>query len=275
MRTKRVEYAGAVYHVMQRGNNRENIFKSDSDMQFFIAELTNSKKMFDFQLFGYVLLDNHYHLLLKAGEIPLSKIMQRQNSLYSRYFNRVHERTGHLFGLRYKAIVIPEEKYLFAVLRYIHWNPIRAGIADSVSEYKWSSDRYYRQNIEGLVNISFILNSISANRSHARQEYLRLIQDVTAVEYTEMAEPDGEPSEEFSKHIQELAFGIKMSLDDVLIKTGVSENEFLLVKSGSRKRDLKPYKASYIKEAYRQGYAYQEIADNINITAAAALKLIE
>lgn len=275
MRARRVEYAGAIYHVMQRGNNKEDIFRGDGDKRFFIAELANSKKMFDFQLFGYVLLDNHYHLFLQTGDKPLSKIMQRQNSLYSRYFNRVHERSGHLFGLRYKASVIPEERYLFAVLRYIHWNPVRAGIADSVSEYRWSSDYFYRNNIDGLVDIDFMLKILSENRNYARNEYLRLIQDGSSTESSEMDLPAEEPFDIFATRNRGSASESRMDLDDILMETGLNDYEFSLTKSGSRKRNLKPYKASYIREAYRQGYTYQEIADNISISASAALKLIE
>jgi len=265
---KRIEYSGAIYHVMQRGNNKEKIFQNDSDKQFFIAELANSKKMYGFELYGYVLLDNHYHLLIKTGEIPLSKIMQRLNSLYSRYYNRVHERIDHLFGLRYKAIIIQDEKYLFAVLRYLHWNPIRAGQVKEVVDYKWSSDHYYRQNKGGLVNIDYIYDYISTNRKYAVNEYKRLIQDKDVIEYEQI-------NTIYSKDEKVMLDDDcrENTLDDILQGIGLSDEELALVKSGTRIRSLKPYKIIYVKEAYRQGYTLKEIAANINISIAAAHKL--
>ncbi len=269
MRQKRIEYSGAIYHVMQRGNNKENIFQNDSDKKFFIAELANSKKMYGFKMYGYVLLDNHYHLLLKVGEVPLSKIMQRLNSLYSRYYNRVHERIDHLFGLRYKALIIDDEKYLFAVLRYLHWNPIRAGLARQVADYRWSSDLFYRNNKSGLVDVDYIYSSISKNRKYAANEYLRLIKDETVADYDQI-NAIGKNSQKVL--IDDLNCREK-PLDAILKETGLSEEEFTLVKEGTRKRDLKPYKLEYIKKACRQGYTLKEIADNINISITAVHKL--
>ena len=270
MRQKRIEYSGAIYHVMQRGNNKEKIFQNDSDKQFFIAELANSKKMYGFELYGYVLLDNHYHLLLEVGEIPLSKIMQRLNSLYSRYYNRVHERIDHLFGLRYKAIIIQEEKYLFAALRYLHWNPIRAGLVKEVADYMWSSDHFYRHNKSGLVNIDYIYDSISTNRRYAANEYMRLIRDQDVMEYEQVNTIFG--SDE--KGLLDKK-GRENALDDILRGTGLSDEEFSLVKSGARIRSLKLYKKAYVKKAHSQGYTLKEIAANIKISTAAAHKLNE
>ncbi len=268
MRQKRIEYSGAIYHVMQRGNNKEKIFQNDSDKQFFIAELANSKKMYGFELYGYVLLDNHYHLLLEAGEVPLSKIMQRLNSLYSRYYNRVHKRIDHLFGLRYKAIIIQDEKYLLAVLRYLHWNPIRAGLVRQVADYKWSSDSFYRHNKGGLVSIDYIYDSISKNRRYATNEYMRLIQDEDVIDYAKF-NAIGSNGEKVLLDNS----GRENTLDDILQETGLSDEEFALIKSGTRIRSLKQYKIAYVKEAYRQGYTLNEIAVNIKISYVAAHKL--
>ncbi len=124
MERRRIEFPGAYYHVMQRGNNRERIFRKNSDKSCYLDNLAELRDNFQFQLFGYVLMDNHYHLLLRTGEEPLNKIMFRQNMFYSRYFNKAHKRSGHLYGDRYKASLIQDERYLFAVLRYIHLNSV-------------------------------------------------------------------------------------------------------------------------------------------------------
>ncbi len=269
MRQKRVEFEGAIYHVMQRGNNKDKIFQDDADKKFFIAELAITKRMYNFKLLGYVLLDNHYHLLLQTGPVPLSKIMQRQNSLYSRYHNRVHERTDHLFGLRYKSIIIEKEKYLFAVLRYLHWNPIRAGIAKEVSEYKWSSDVFYRQGRNGLVDTDFIYNSISGNRPIAIKEYRRLVQDQSVFKNDrEFIIGDDDFKDLFDEVIQE-----KKVMDSILFDLGLSTEQLELIKSGSRLRKLKPYKEVFVKEALNQGYSIKEIAEYISVSDKAVYKL--
>ncbi len=148
MRRHRIEYDGAVYHVIQRSSNREMIFGKVSDKECFIDLLAGYKKKLGFRLFGYVLMDNHYHLLLQTGAIPLSKIMQRINFRYSKFFNQKYNRHGHVFGGRYKAGLVQDESYLFAILRYIHQNPVQAGICKQVNDYKWSSDPAYRKNVE-------------------------------------------------------------------------------------------------------------------------------
>ena len=135
MERRRIEYPGAFYHAIQRGNNRENIFLSDTDKSSYLNHLIELKKKFDFILLGYVLMDNHYHLLLQTGDDPLHKIIFRQNMYYSRYFNKTHNRSGHLYGDRYKASLVQDERYAFAVLRYIHWNPVKAGITTVPEKY--------------------------------------------------------------------------------------------------------------------------------------------
>ena len=262
---------------MQRGNNRENIFQSDKDKNFFMIQLGESKLKFGFQLYGYALLDNHYHLLLKTNEIPLSKIMQRQNSLYSRYFNRVHERTGHLFGLRYKAALVQDESYLFAVLRYIHWNPVKAGLSDKAAGYRWSSDSHYRHNRSDLVDIDFIYESISSDRQFAINEYLRLIQDDEVKSYDKMhAIGDGAFLQSVRQAEGVSGSGLeKVNLDDLLQTVAGNRETYNEIKSGSRKRDLVRLKSEYIKKAHEEGYNYREIADSINISKAAISKLLK
>ncbi len=260
---------------MQRGNNRENIFQGDKDKNFFIIQLGESKLKFGFQLYGYALLDNHYHLLLKTNEVPLSKIMQRQNSLYSRYYNRVHERKGHLFGLRYKAALVQDESYLFAVLRYIQWNPVKAGLSDKVAGYTWSSDAHYRHNRSDLVDIDFIYDSISSDRQFAINEYLRLIQDDEVKSYENVHAIGDGTFLQSVKQAGGVDGGERVSLDDLLINVAGSRETYDEIKRGSRRRELVRLKNEYIRKAHGEGYSYKEIADSINISKAAVSKLIK
>lgn len=278
MLRRRIEYPGAFYHLIQRGNNRENIFHCDADKYRYLNNLAGLKAKHDFLLFGYALMDNHYHLLLQTGETPLHKIIFHQNMIYSRYFNTAHERTGHLYGSRYKALLVLDEHYLFSVLRYIHWNPCRAGLCAAPEEYGWSSDIYYRNDQPGFVDTDFILKILSADRHKAVREYTRVMKVEDDINY-ESCKVIGEDisSDELiqgdhSEDYVEETVADRPTLNQILKATRVSDADFNLIKSGSRQRRLSQYKVAYCREAVQQGYTYHEIGININITATAVTK---
>ncbi len=278
MRRHRVEYDGALYHVIQRSNNREKIFGSDSDKKLLIDLVTGCSRKLGFRLFGYVIMDNHYHLLMQTGAIPLNKIMHRINYLYSRFYNRSNDRHGHVFGGRYKAALIQDESYLFAVLRYIHQNPVRAGICRSVSDYAWSSDRAYRDNDNSYVHIEFILNIFSRNRPAAIKTYSQMMGEEVDSEF-EKTSIHGD--EEFIKALdgdimaESSNLGIKRkSLEEILGSSSASAEDIKLICSGSRKRNLRVYKRVFALKAAEEGYTQKQIGEYIRISDAAVNKLI-
>ncbi|RYD04356.1 hypothetical protein N752_13360 [Desulforamulus aquiferis] len=270
-RRPRVEYSGAIYHVIQRGNNREYIFQRPEDKLFLMNELQKRKRLKEFLLFGYVLMGNHYHLILQTTGISLSKLMHLINSSYGRYYNKSRKRTGHIFNGRYKAIPIQNEQYLFAVLRYIHQNPVKAGICQRVQHYKWSSDIDYRDNQEGLVDINILLNMMSDNRAEAIKKYSAYVEQEDEEEYDEI---DVLGDESFVLAIQPSKKSpTRKDLDQILRDTNLSSADFELLKRGSRRRDLIRYKVDYVREALLQGYTLKEIGENIGISATAVIKL--
>ena len=125
-RPLRIEYPGAYYHVVNRGNNQENIFKNDRDREKFIEYLERATDRFSTIIHSYCLMDNHYHLLVETLEANLSLSMQWINVSYATYFNRKRGRRGHLFQGRFKEILIDADDYLKHLSRYIHLNPVRA-----------------------------------------------------------------------------------------------------------------------------------------------------
>ncbi|MDO7788643.1 REP-associated tyrosine transposase [Desulforamulus aquiferis] len=270
-RRPRVEYSGAIYHVIQRGNNREYIFQRTEDKLFLLNELQKRKRLKEFLLFGYVLMGNHYHLILQTTGISLSKLMHLINSSYGRYYNKSRKRTGHIFNGRYKAIPIQNEQYLFAVLRYIHQNPVKAGICQRVQHYKWSSDIDYRDNQEGLVDINILLNMMSDNRAEAIKKYSAYVEQEDEEEYDEI---DVLGDESFVLAIQPSKKSpTRKDLDQILRDTNLSSTDFEHLKRGSRRRDLIRYKVDYVREALLQGYTLKEIGENIGISATAVIKL--
>jgi len=142
-RPLRIEFPGAVYHVMNRGNSRQKTFLSREDYERFLTTLGEAHDLWGVEVFAYCLMSNHYHLCLRTPEGKLSRIMRHVDGLYTQRFNRAHRRDGALFRGRYKAIVVEAEAYLASVVRYIHLNPVEAGLAKSPEEYPWSSHRVY------------------------------------------------------------------------------------------------------------------------------------
>lgn len=271
-RKPRIEYEGAMYHVIHRGNNREYIFERPEEKQFFLDKIKEVKKSMALVILGYVIMSNHYHLILKTNKAPLSVVMHRVNNSFSRYFNRKYKRTGHVFEGRYKATLITDDMYFLAVLRYIHNNPVRAGIVQRTADYGWSSDKDYRSNDNHFVDIDFALNIFSEDRKKAIKKYIEFIENI------DLIEEDLEIIKTLEKIPQEILWDIepkeRLSLDEILYSTGANEEEIKLIKSGSRKRNLTSYKLAYIKLAQQEGYTLKAIAQHIGCTPSALSNLL-
>ncbi len=138
-RKPRIEFPGAFYHVIARGNNKQRIFADDEDYQFFLERLSFYKERFQFILYAYVLMPNHVHLLIETDKVHLSRIMQALQFTYTQKFNRRHKKVGHLFQGRYKAILCQKESYLLELIRYIAQNPVRAKLVKRPIAWRWSS----------------------------------------------------------------------------------------------------------------------------------------
>jgi REP element-mobilizing transposase RayT len=142
-RPLRILYPGAVYHVMNRGTARQKVFLEAEDYRCFLQTVADCHALWGIQVFAYCLLGNHYHLCFRTPEGNLSRVMRHLDGLYTQRFNRAHRRDGPLFRGRYRALVIEAEAYLAAVVRYIHLNPVEAGIVSDPAAYPWSSHAAY------------------------------------------------------------------------------------------------------------------------------------
>ena len=142
-RQARKRSSTGIYHVMLRGIDRKDIFLDDEDRRKFLESIIKAKKKGKFKIYGYCLMDNHIHMLIKEDE-EIGKIIKRITVGYVGWHNKRHERTGHLFQNRYLSEPVETEDYFITVLRYIHQNPIKSGIVYSLSDYKWSSYGKYR-----------------------------------------------------------------------------------------------------------------------------------
>ncbi len=176
-RPLRIIYPGAFYHVTARGNERKKIFLSQADSAKFLSYLTDALHKYGVILHAFTLMSNHYHLAVETPHANLSAFAHAVNSAYTTYFNIKRKRSGHLFQGRYKSIVIEKDAYLLEVSRYIHLNPVRAGIVQKPEDYALSSYRsYLLPKEETIVSRELIWRMISRSRKEAPARYREFVE---------------------------------------------------------------------------------------------------
>jgi REP element-mobilizing transposase RayT len=175
-RKPRVEYPGAFYHVICRGNQRQVIFRGDTDRKYYLERLEDYRRRYGFKVYAYVLMSNHVHLLVETGPLPLSKIMQGLQLRYTGYYNRKYKKVGHLFQGRYKAILCDRQAYLLELVRYLHLNPGRLRAPMDPWRYRWSSHgAYLGKNGWVKIETSVVLGELANTVGQARRAYLRFM----------------------------------------------------------------------------------------------------
>lgn len=165
-RKARKKSDSGVYHIMLRGINRQNLFEDDEDRERFINTIHYFKSISNYRVYGYCLMNNHIHLLLRETDESISNAVKRISSSYVYWYNQKYERCGHLFQERFRSEVVETDAYFLTVLRYIHQNPIKAGMINNINQYKWSSYHDYVKTPR-VVDIQFALDSFSINRVEA------------------------------------------------------------------------------------------------------------
>lgn len=142
-RTRRKQSGTDVYHVVSRGNNQEKIFPENKDKDYFFGLLKEQTEKFQGQMYAYCIMDNHVHILIKIQLKALSLLMQETNSNYAVYYNGKYRKSGHVFQGRFFSSCVETEAYLISCIRYIHNNPVKAGVVRYITEYPYSSAKYY------------------------------------------------------------------------------------------------------------------------------------
>jgi len=180
-RQARLDIPGALHHIMVRGINKADIFDDDQDKTQFLERLGDLVTKGQCRIYAWGLMSNHVHILFKSGKYGISAVMQKLLTWYAQYYNRRHKRTGHLFENRYKSILCDEDNYLLALVRYIHLNPIRAGIVKTMEEldyYPWSG---YRSIIGKAkypwMDTEYVLIQFSDTRGKSPREYRKFMRE--------------------------------------------------------------------------------------------------
>ena len=179
-RSLRIEYPGAYYHVIHRGNAGEAIFRSKRDREKFLEYLAKAVERFGIKIHTYCLMTTHYHILVKTPEANLSRAIQWVNVSYAAYFNRKRQRRGHLFQGRFKSILVDADEYLKHLSRYIHLNPLSAKMVEQLISYPWSSYPAFagKEKAPDWLEVDWLLSLFGKNRKKAFTAYRRFVEDV-------------------------------------------------------------------------------------------------
>lgn len=182
-RPLRIEYEGAFYHVTARGNERRRIYHARSDYEKFKDYLQEAQEKFGYLLHCYVLMSNHYHLIIETPMANLSRVMHYINGSYTTYVNIKRKRRGHLFQGRYKAILVDRDRYLLELSRYVHLNPVRAAVVAKPEDYTHSSYRSYAfSRNDDIVHCDLLLGMVSKDHKKARRTYRDFVEKAVGQE---------------------------------------------------------------------------------------------
>jgi REP element-mobilizing transposase RayT len=277
-RPVRVIFEGAIYHVIVRGNNKDYIFTDPKHKSFLLKQLREYNTILDFELLAYVIMDNHYHFVIRTNKNPLSEVMFYINNVLGKYLGRELNRTGHNFDKRYTYKLVTTEIYLIWLLRYVHRNPVRAGICTSVDEYRWSSHYYYKRGINSFVKTDLILSLLSSKRDHAIRQYHDLITfdgddinhqvdlEALKLKYNFNDVDLGQINKDAPVEAP-LIQSVRKSLEDIFCSLNLDYELEQLLLTGSKKPSLTNYKLNFIKEALKNKYTLKEISAFLNVNS--------
>jgi REP element-mobilizing transposase RayT len=170
-RKARRKSESGIYHIMMRGINHHNIYEDKEDYEKFIRTLLQYKEKCGYEIYAYCLMSNHVHLLLKIGHEPLEQVMRRICGSYVYWYNWKYQRIGNLFQDRFKSEAVEDDAYFFNVQRYIHQNPLKAGLVKRVEHYYWSS---YNEYINGakIIDNDLLLNMFADDREQSKRNFI-------------------------------------------------------------------------------------------------------
>lgn len=173
-----IHFPGALFHITTRGNNKQTVFFGSRDFSRYLLNLKKVKQQMPFYLYAFALMPNHLHLLVEVRKFSINKIMHKLQTAYSMYFNKRYGNVGHVFQGRYFSILVEKEPYLLELIRYIHLNPVRAGIVERVEDYTWTSHNAYLgidNESAKYVDHDKVLLYFSADPKKAVQNYREFV----------------------------------------------------------------------------------------------------
>jgi len=258
-RPLRIEYPGAVYHITSRGNAQEKVYLDDADREAFLEILGQVVERFNWLCHTYCLMTNHYHLLVETVDPTLSRGMRQLNGVYTQAFNRKHQRVGHVFQGRFKAILVEKEAHLLELSRYVVLNPVRAGLVRAAKDWQWSSYRATAGLTDPapFLTTDWILSQFGEDKVKAQKLYRRFVSQGRGVSpWEELKGQIYLGSDDFIKNLPQPCERLKEIPRIQRLTTRSSLAELF----ASHERD------EAILKAYREhGYTMREIADYLGV----------
>jgi len=268
-RKLRIHYEGALYHVIVRGNNRAYIFKNRENKEEYKKIVSKYKKRYRFKLYAYCIMDNHAHLLIEVNDIPLSKIMQGIQQVFTQHYNRKNRTTGHVFEQRYRSYLCDRDAYLLSLIRYIHQNPVRSKLTDGIN-YQWSSHKEYMRN-PVLADVDFPLTLFSGKKNKAIKRYLSFVVELESKDIQSMNIE--EETTEMVKNIEERHKIAKDALNKIIEE--VTEIKMNRIKGNTKSKRISDIRKLYIK--FLKKYTNtpnKEIADFLEIGSSTVTNVL-
>jgi len=261
-RQARIYSDTGIYHVMIRGNDKQKIFLEDEDRRRFISTLFEKALEENIDIYAYCLMNNHVHLLLHEEDCNIARLMKRINVSFAYYFNKKYKRVGHLFQDRFKSEIVDNDGYLLAAVRYIHNNPVKAGIVNSPEKYSWSSYNDYIgvKKCNSLITDK-ILSLFSENISESIKQFMKFSNldcDIKFIDFIEKS------NEELRLEQERQA---KEALDNILSLKGLNVKDLLV----SENRKIRNKIIIYLKEEFE--LSSRQIATITNISKGTVLKV--
>ncbi|WP_405226384.1 transposase [Lentisalinibacter sediminis] len=284
-RPRRLHVPGSLYHVILRGNNRQEIFFSVADRVYLDQLVGRATASLKAEVHAYCWMPNHIHMAIRVGEAPLGRLMQWIASRYAFRVNRQREATGHLFERRYRALLVDVDAYALQLVRYIHLNPVKAGLIRNPADYPWSSHRYYLGgDAPPWLRTDWILAMFGNRRIAARAAYRRFVGDDPDAELP----PEflaGDPEDERVTGADRLLSEPNDPLDarpadqdlDGLIAAAAQRHgcEVAAITGPSRERRLVRVRREIARQARDRGVAsVAEIARRLNRSDSAVARLL-
>lgn len=270
-RPLRIEFPGAIYHVTSRGNARQDIYLNDGDRRLFLDVLSATVEKYNWVCHAYCLMGNHYHLLLETPDPNLSLGMRQLNGVYTQRFNRSHDRVGHVFQGRFKAILVEKQSHLLELCRYIVLNPVAVHVVSNPADYVWSSYRYTAKPVKSpdFLFSDWVLGQFSSHKREARKHYQDFVSEGIRIEsekpWKNLTGQIILGGESFVAEMQEL-LGEKQEIKEVPKAQRYPgrpslENLF----SGQKVADRKKRNSTIQKAHYSYGYTLKEIGDYLGV----------
>jgi len=277
----RLIFEGAVCHITQRAPGKEPLFVEKNDYLYMLHLIKENSKKFNYEIFAFTLMLNHLHLLIRLRKVNLSEAMKVLFETYARYFNKKYERKGPVFCKPYRGALCFDDVYLLAASIYIHLNPVKAGLVERPSEYRWSSYLPYggKKEVKTFLNYRFILKMLDNDLEEARKYYRELIAAAMQIRMKNVLE-DPKGMETFKNNF--FRFLKKIVPDknmEGVSKIDALNNEALEMKINElnkKKRLRQPQEMKarkfLIEQLISRGYKVKEIAQKLNISRVSVYK---